>query len=232
MLNEGIHVEDINGVLLLRPTVSPIIYYQQIGRAIQAGGKNQPIIFDLVNNFDSLGASKFSGDLLSYSQAENKEDKEKTFDEIEFFIVDEIKQVKELFLDITKRLSSDWDELFVSLQQYKKEFGNCDVFRTYIVDGKPLGAWVKNQRTLNSRGNLEKEKVEQLNNEGFIWDSHIHKWEENYLLVKEYFEKFNTIILPSKGKYKNISLSTWATRQRNYYKEGKNSSHHNLFLFI
>ncbi|MCD8397898.1 MAG: DEAD/DEAH box helicase family protein [Lachnospiraceae bacterium] len=30
-LNEGIHVEGISGVILLRPTVSPIIYKQQIG---------------------------------------------------------------------------------------------------------------------------------------------------------------------------------------------------------
>lgn len=26
MLNEGVHVDDIDGVILLRPTVSPIIY--------------------------------------------------------------------------------------------------------------------------------------------------------------------------------------------------------------
>lgn len=54
MLNEGIHVDDVDGVILLRPTVSPIIYLQQIGRALSAGSKNQPVIFDLVNNFDSL----------------------------------------------------------------------------------------------------------------------------------------------------------------------------------
>ena len=54
MLNEGIHVDDVDGVILLRPTVSPIIYLQQIGRALSAGSKTQPVIFDLVNNFDSL----------------------------------------------------------------------------------------------------------------------------------------------------------------------------------
>ena len=34
MLNEGVHVEGISGVILFRPTVSPIIYKQQIGRAL------------------------------------------------------------------------------------------------------------------------------------------------------------------------------------------------------
>ena len=54
MLNEGVHVDDVDGVILLRPTVSPIIYLQQIGRALSAGSRKTPVIFDLVNNFDSL----------------------------------------------------------------------------------------------------------------------------------------------------------------------------------
>ena len=36
MLNEGVHVDDVSGVILFRPTVSPIIYKQQIGRALSA----------------------------------------------------------------------------------------------------------------------------------------------------------------------------------------------------
>ena len=54
MLNEGVHVEGIDGVILLRPTISPILYLQQIGRALSTGkGKNvRPVIFDVVNNFD------------------------------------------------------------------------------------------------------------------------------------------------------------------------------------
>ena len=38
-LNKGIHLDDISGVILLRPTVSPIIYKQQIGRALSASKK-------------------------------------------------------------------------------------------------------------------------------------------------------------------------------------------------
>ena len=34
MLNEGIHVDNVSGVILLRPTVSPIVFKQQIGRAL------------------------------------------------------------------------------------------------------------------------------------------------------------------------------------------------------
>ena len=37
MLNEGVHVEGISGVILFRPTISPIIYKQQIARPNRIG---------------------------------------------------------------------------------------------------------------------------------------------------------------------------------------------------
>ena len=56
MLNEGVHVEGISGVILFRPTVSPIIYKQQIGRALTAGCTKTPLILDVVNNFEGLSS--------------------------------------------------------------------------------------------------------------------------------------------------------------------------------
>ena len=49
MLNEGVHVEGISGVILFRPTISTIIYKQQIGRALTAGDNTTPLILDVVN---------------------------------------------------------------------------------------------------------------------------------------------------------------------------------------
>lgn len=57
ILNEGVHVDGIDGVILLRRTLSPIIYFQQIGRALSFSGRNKQIkIFDLVNNFGNHNA--------------------------------------------------------------------------------------------------------------------------------------------------------------------------------
>ena len=55
MLNEGIHIKDVDGVVMLRPTISPIVYLQQIGRclACSSDGSTSPVIFDLVNNYES-----------------------------------------------------------------------------------------------------------------------------------------------------------------------------------
>ena len=57
MLNEGLHLENISGVLLLRPTRSNIVWHQQIGRAIEANNMKTPVIIDAVNNFSSIRQS-------------------------------------------------------------------------------------------------------------------------------------------------------------------------------
>lgn len=56
MLNEGVHVEDIDGIIWLRPLGknSKILFKQQLGRCISAVGKDNdnriPQIIDMVNN--------------------------------------------------------------------------------------------------------------------------------------------------------------------------------------
>ena len=54
MLNEGIHTPDVSGVILFRPTVSPTVYKQQIGRALSCGSAQTPLILDVVNNVENL----------------------------------------------------------------------------------------------------------------------------------------------------------------------------------
>lgn len=50
MLNEGYHTGNLTGCILLRPTQSQIVYTQQVGRCLQVGMENTPIILDFVEN--------------------------------------------------------------------------------------------------------------------------------------------------------------------------------------
>ena len=51
MLNEGVHVKDVDALFMLRPTNSPIIYFQQLGRLLSySRRKEQVVVFDFVNN--------------------------------------------------------------------------------------------------------------------------------------------------------------------------------------
>ena len=50
-LNEGFHLKDIKAIFMLRPTKSPIIYFQQLGRLLSYSGRNDILyVFDFVNN--------------------------------------------------------------------------------------------------------------------------------------------------------------------------------------
>lgn len=72
-LNEGAHVANITGIIMLRGTQSPIVYLQQIGRALSAGNRNNPIIFDFMGNFENMqkvanGEDEFIGSIRKSAQ--------------------------------------------------------------------------------------------------------------------------------------------------------------------
>ena len=58
MYNEGIHVPDIDGVIMGRSTSSDILFYQQLGRALAVRGTSEkdfhPLVIDLVNNIGAI----------------------------------------------------------------------------------------------------------------------------------------------------------------------------------
>jgi len=51
ILNEGIHVDNIDGIFLMRKTTSPIIYFQQLGRLLSYSTKEKQLfVWDMVDN--------------------------------------------------------------------------------------------------------------------------------------------------------------------------------------
>ena len=51
ILNEGVHVKDVDSIIMLRHTNSPIIYFQQLGRLLSySRRKDQVVVLDFVNN--------------------------------------------------------------------------------------------------------------------------------------------------------------------------------------
>lgn len=56
ILNEGVHIPNVDCIIFLRKTASNIIYNQQLGRVI-ADYNEEPLVFDLVNNLSNLNNS-------------------------------------------------------------------------------------------------------------------------------------------------------------------------------
>ena len=53
-LNEAVHVNGVDAIVMVRPTKSPTVFYQQLGRVLSSGGNRTPLVFDLCNNFSSI----------------------------------------------------------------------------------------------------------------------------------------------------------------------------------
>ena len=75
MLNEGIHVPNVNAVLMLRTTSSRIIYMQQMGRCLTAANTQKPLVLDMVDNITTTTAVRdlqAEFDALEIPQAERE----------------------------------------------------------------------------------------------------------------------------------------------------------------
>lgn len=220
MLNEGVHVDDVDGVILLRPTVSPIIYLQQIGRALSAGSKKTPVIFDLVNNFDSLCCI----DCLKNEMEEAFVLFPTTYGERAHFsdrfrIIDETKDSRILFRKLQANLSSAWDTYYTAARQWYQEKGNLRIPKSYVTPtGLTLGSWIQTQRRVYSgavAGGLTEEKVRKLNEIGMIWDARDQSWNNALAELQTYFNEHGNLDI--KARYETpdgFKLGRWVCNLR------------------
>ena len=113
-LNEGLHLDEVHGCILLRTTVSNIIYYQQIGRAIDAGSNEQRVILDLVSNFNSLKSFNLKKELAEKVQERRSgkfSDCSEEFELDKFDVVDCVQECVDVFTYIDNRiLDNNWKE--------------------------------------------------------------------------------------------------------------------------
>ena len=222
-LNEGIHVDDISGVILLRPTVSPIVYKQQIGRALSASKKNNAVIFDIVLNIENIYSIDSIKEEMqvatSYYRSLGEADQ--IINE-KFKIIDEVRNCRELFEKLNDALTATWDMYYVSAKQYYKENGNLEVPARYITEeGYALGSWLNNQKAIrkgNIVGKLTEDQIHKLDSIGMIWDSLDYFWEQNFKLAKEYYVVHGNLDIPTNYRSKDGKhLGNWILRQRQLY---------------
>lgn len=219
-LNEGIHVDDISGVILLRPTVSPIVYKQQIGRALSASKKTNAVIFDVVLNIENIYSIDSIKEEMQVSTSHYRSlgEADQIINE-KFKIIDEVRNCRELFEKLNDALTATWDMYYASAKQYYKENGNLEVPARYITEeGYALGSWLNNQKAIRKGtivGKLTEDQIQKLNSIGMIWDSLDYFWEQNFRLAKEYYLVHGNLDVPTNFKSKDGKhLGNWVLRQR------------------
>ena len=227
MLNEGINVDDIDGVILLRPTVSPIIYKQQIGRALSAGKKSNPVIFDIVLNIENLYSIGAVEEEMQIATAYYRSlGEESSIVNDSFSIYDEVKDCRELFSRLNDVLTVSWQTMFEQAKKYYSENGDLEVPARFITnDGYSLGHWIYNQRAVRKgqqTGNLSEEQIEKLNSIGMRWDLYTdYSWEKNFNAAKDYYEKNGHLDVPSRFVTRDgLPLGAWLSSLRTWESSG------------
>ena len=217
MLNEGVHVKNVDGCVMFRNTVSPRIYLQQIGRVLSVGTKKTPVIFDISNNIKSL---------QTIADVFIEKDKEgvnpyKLEDYLPFKIDSENMEVYKLLArinEIASFYSFSTEEWLDMAKRYAEKFGNLKIPNRYIDEttGVTLYNWIRNVRNEYLKGNKEVEsavkKLLEIDNQFLTYtQENTRKEKEEKILqyVKEYYadehNKGKTIPKSYKVKVANTS---------------------------
>lgn len=177
ILNEGVDIVEVNQVIMLRPTQSPIVFIQQLGRGLRkASGKEYVVILDFIGNYNNNFMIPIA---LSRDRTYNKDNIRRYvmeggrvipgastvhFDEISrkriFASVDnanfsDIKLIKENYNNLKNKLGR-----IPALRDFD-DYGEMDVIR--IFDNNSLGSYykflVKYEKEYTIRLSEDEEKV-------------------------------------------------------------------------
>lgn len=177
ILNEGVDIVEVNQVIMLRPTQSPIVFIQQLGRGLRkADGKEYVVILDFIGNYNNNFMIPIA---LSGDRTYNKDNIRRYimeggriipgastvhFDEISkkriFASVDnanfsDIKLIKENYTNLKNKLGR-----IPALRDFD-DYGEMDVIR--IFDNNSLGSYykflVKYENDYKIRLSQEEEKI-------------------------------------------------------------------------
>ena len=213
MFNEGIHVENIDGVILFRPTISPIIYKQQIGRALSALKGGTPLIIDAVNNFESLySISSIREEMREFASYYRNEHREDELAVEHFEIIDEVRECRQLFEALEETLTLSWEAMYQEAKRYR------------TPEKAPLGEWIVRQRGARNGTNglaLSEQRIKLLDRIGMIWeDPRELTRDEGLRHAEAYIARYGAIDAPSAYVCEDgFKLGRWLSDARTAYRK-------------
>lgn len=220
-LNEGLHLDEVHGCILLRTTVSNIIYYQQIGRAIDAGSMEQRVILDLVSNFNSLKSFNLKKELeqkVRERRSGSFTDCSEEFELDKFDVVDLVQSCVDVFNEIDSKLKDFW---WAKYDEYSKVLSN-GVEITGEVRMRFKG-WIGGIKRDYESGVLSEDKIDALKKIDFDFSKNYisYDWTDYYKTLIKYIKSNNDIDINSIYRnvvYCDLKIGEWLHRQRNAYR--------------
>lgn len=229
-LNEGIHVENISGVILLRPTISPIVFKQQIGRALTTADSSVPLIFDIVDNIENLYSIGTLQEEVRQARCfyESTGRSDMIVNDT-FKIIDEVADVKKMFAQLDDVLSASWDQMYkLAVDYYESHGQSIEMPVGTVYKGYPLSNWIITQRAVfkgRTNGILDEEHRRKLEQIGMRWDSMV---DENFAVVypsaKRYYQEHGNLLVPNTYVDENgVRLGSYIHYLRESERKGRRS---------
>ncbi len=176
MLNEGYHLPDVDGVVMMRPTKSPTVYMQQLGRALTIGNtEKRPVIIDLVDNFDSIRVIENTvGKLreIEGKKTSTSPDK-KRFNIIDYTI--HIREISDRIEKLSRLQSLTLTEKIDLFEKYYEENREETIHGDTIYNGYPIGQYMISirQAIIHGKNNMKYDEndIERLEKLGLLYDA-------------------------------------------------------------
>ena len=137
MFNEGVDITTVDMVMFLRPTESPIVFFQQLGRGLRrSAGKEYLNVLDFIGNYEKAGnVRKFlTGKAYSADRMHEFSEKEELPDDC---IVDFDMRLIDLFAEMDKKHLKIKEQIVKEYFRIKENLGHrpsrMDLF-TYMDD--------------------------------------------------------------------------------------------------
>ncbi|MGN7779031.1 Helicase associated domain protein [Mycolicibacterium sp. 22603] len=122
-----------------------------------------------------------------------------------------------------KPLNAQWEEGFERLLAYVDTHGDACVPQSYVDDGFNLGNWVGLQRSRNSKGSLDPDRRQRLEDlPGWTWRAMNYDaaWEKGLRRLRNYIEHHGDSLVPQSHVVDGYRLGSWVTVQRHKRNKG------------
>ena len=111
-------------------------------------------------------------------------------------------------------LDEKWEEGYYALINFNKREGHSKVPQSHIEDGFYLGNWVRHQRALKSGKKLSAERIDRLNELGFIWDPLQDAWNAGLNSLIKFKELEGHCKVPKGHIQDGYTLGRWVNSLR------------------
>ncbi len=104
MFNEGVDITSVDMVMFLRPTESPVVFLQQLGRGLRrSGGKEYLNVLDFIGNYEKAGKAPYLLSGKPYNEAMGSQTFLQEFEFPDECMVDFDLRLVDLFREMEKR---------------------------------------------------------------------------------------------------------------------------------